>query len=147
MVFNKKLTYRILSTSLLAILLLYFLPLFGGCAAGELSTLRSFSKPYAGEYRCIEATLGKKDLLKQYRSVDLVLKEDGTFELTAIEKRGKTRKAGGEYSYDEENELLIFTAKFFGKNRTKTVFMQDGTFVIEHKILGKNLVLKFRLGG
>lgn len=89
----------------------------------------------------------EKNLLEQYRSVDLVLKEDGTFELTAIEKRGKTRKAGGEYSYDEENELLIFTAKFFGKNRTKTVFIQDGTFVIEHKIVGKNLVLKFRLGG
>lgn len=147
MVFNKKLTYRILSTALLMILLLCFLPLFGGCAAGELSTLRSFSKPYAGEYRCVEATLGKKDLLKQYRSVDLVLKEDGTFQLTAVEKHGKTRNAGGEYSYDEENDLLIFTAKFFGKNRTKTVFIQDGTFVIEHKIVGKNLVMKFRLGG
>ena len=147
MVFNKKLTYRILSTALLMILLLCFLPLFGGCAAGELSTLRSFSKPYAGEYRCVEATLGKKDLLKQYRSVDLVLKEDGTFQLTAVEKHGKIRNAGGEYSYDEENDLLIFTAKFFGKNRTKTVFIQDGTFVIEHKIVGKNLVMKFRLGG
>ena len=76
-----------------------------------------------------------------------MLKEDGTFQLTAVEKHGKTRNAGGEYSYDEENDLLIFTAKFFGKNRTKTVFIQDGMFVIEHKIVGKNLVMKFRLGG
>ena len=147
MVFNKKLTLRILSAALLSVFLLCFLPLFGGCAAGELSDLRSVSKPYAGEYRCVSAMWGKKDLLPQYRSVVLTLEEDGTFCIEATEKKGKTRRGEGQYSYDAENGLLIFTAKFFGKNRTKTAFLENGTFVIEQKFVGKNLVLKFSMGG
>ncbi len=147
MVFNKKLTHRILSTVLLATFLLCFLPIFGGCAAGELSSLRSFSKPYVGQYACVSATLGGKDMLVKFREVYLELKQDGTFEITAVEKKGKVRRAEGNYVYDEENELLVFTAKLLGKKRTKKVFWEDGTFVIEQKVVGKNLVLKFSLGG
>ena len=57
------------------------------------------------------------------------------------------RSENGNYVYDEENELLVFTAKLLGKKRTKKVFWEDGTFVIEQKVVGKNLVLKFSLGG
>ena len=127
---------------------------FVGCVAlrhygNSLYEVRSFAvaKPYVGQYACVSATLGGKDMLVKFREVYLELKQDGTFEITAVEKKGKVRRAEGNYVYDEENELLVFTAKLLGKKRTKKVFWEDGTFVIEQKVVGKNLVLKFRLGG
>lgn len=138
MIFDKKKRLRALCALLLVCLLV-----FAGCSAG-LTSLRAFAKPCAGEYECVYAHLGKKDLLKGGQSLTLTLSEDGTFSAVAVGKSGKTKQKGGTWSYDEERQELTFQAKMLGKMWTKTVRLQDGQFTLQQKIAGKNLVLTFR---
>ena len=81
MIFDKKKRTR----AACALLLLFLLTVFAGCGA-SLTSLRAFAKPCTGEYDCIYAHLGKKDLLASLQSMTLTLEEDGTF--SAAESTG-----------------------------------------------------------
>ena len=119
---------------------------FCGCEVQNLSSLRSFSQPYWGEYVCDFAQLGGKDVLSSFRSIVLTLNKDGSFTLTAAPKLGKKIKAEGRCDYEEETGVLIFRGKFRGKECRKDVLVQDGCFVIEHTVAGKTLAMRFRIG-
>ena len=141
MIFKKKNRFAALCALTLALLL----PVCGGCAAQELSSLRAFALPCAGEYECVYAHLGKKDLLAGLQSLTLTLERDGTFSATAVSKSGKTKSKGGTWSFDEEKSELTFRAVMLGKTHTKTVRVQNGRFTLQQKMAGKNLVLTFRI--
>ena len=145
MVLKCKITYMRGKKLLCALLAAVFAAVLTGCAVQEMSSLTAFAQPYCGQYECIYAKHGGKDILSDYREVVLHLEEDGTFTVTAVNKRGKKRQAGGKYVYDEQENTLVFSAKVMGKIRQKRAAVQDGAFVIEQKLAGKNLVLKFRM--
>ena len=77
---------------------------FAGCNAAELSSLRSFAKPYIGAYECTEARFGGRDLLQEFPSVVLNL-------LFTATVRGKT------YSKNVamENGCFVVEQMFAGK--------------------------------
>ena len=139
MIFDKKKRTR----AACALLLLFLLTVFAGCGA-SLTSLRAFAKPCTGEYECVFAHLGKKDLLASLQSMTLTLEEDGTFSAVAISKSGKTKQQGGTWSFDEQKQELTFQARLLGKTHTKTVRLQNGKFTLQQNIAGKNLVLTFR---
>ncbi len=117
-----------------------------GCRAEELSSLREFSKPYLGAYECTEAHFGGRDLLKDFPSVVLTLEDGGECVLEAISASGTKRTAKGRYEYGEGSNLL-FTASVRGKQYTKKVVYQDGSFVVEQMFAGRKLFLKFEARG
>lgn len=141
MIFKKKNRFAALCALSLALLL----PVCGGCAVQDLSSLRAFAMPCAGEYECVYAHLGEKDLLAGLRSLTLSLERDGSFSATAVSRSGKTKKKGGTWSFDEEKSELTFSTRVLGKTRTKTARMQGGSFTLQQRMAGKNLVLTFRI--
>ena len=125
-----------------AILAMAFVLVCGGCNAAELSSLRSFAKPYAGAYVCTEARFGGRDLLQEYPSVTLTLSEDGTCVLEATSSGGRKRTACGRYEYNGEDSIL-FSATVRGRKFTKNAAIERGCFVIEQQFAGQKLFLKF----
>lgn len=119
---------------------------FAGCNAAELSSLRTFAKPYAGAYMCTEARYGGIDLLKEYPSVILTLEEGGTCTLEAVSAAGKKHTAHGSYEYGEGDNIL-FTATVRGRKYSKNVVFDGGCFVIEQMFAGQKLFLKFEVKG
>ena len=119
---------------------------FAGCNASELSSLRSFAKPYIGAYECTEARFGGRDLLQEFPSVVLTLEDGGTCLLEVVSASGKKRTAKGHYEYGEGNNLL-FTATVRGKTYSKNVAMENGCFVVEQMFAGQKLFLKFEVKG
>ena len=118
-----------------------------GCEVNSLSSLRSFAQPYLGEYHCEYAQHGDKNVLSSFRSIIVTLEEGGTFSLTATPKIGKKIKVQGNCEYDESTDMLIFRAKFRGKEYRKDVLLSAGKFTIEHTVAGKPLVMRFSIGG
>lgn len=119
---------------------------FAGCNAAELSSLRSFARPYLGAYECTEARFGGRDLLQDFPSVVLTLEEGGTCVLEAVSADGRKHTARGSYEYVEGDKIL-FTAAVRGKKYSKNVALEDGCFVIEQMFAGQKLFLKFEAKG
>ena len=117
-----------------------------GCNASELSSLRSFARPYLGAYECTEARFGDMDILKEFPSVVLTLEEGGTCVLEAVSAGGKKHTAKGSYEYGEGNNIL-FTATVRGRKYSKNVVLDNGCFVIEQRFAGQKLFLKFEVKG
>ena len=129
-----------------AVLAVLFAVAFAGCNAAELSSLRSFSKPYVGAYECTEARFGGRDLLEEFPSVILTLEEGGTCVLEAVSAGGRKHTAKGRYEYGEGDNIL-FTATVRGKKYSKNVVLDNGCFVIEQMFAGQKLFLKFEVKG
>lgn len=127
-----------------ALLILSLLLALCGCSASELSSLRAFARPFEGEYLCEYAAYGGQDLLKEYREVVLTM-EGGTFTLTAVPRRGKVRRAGGSYSYDEGEDTITFRAEILGKERRRDLPFRDGKIYLEQRFAGKALVMRFAM--
>ena len=125
-----------------AVLAVLFAVAFAGCNAAELSSLRSFSKPYVGAYECTEARFGGRDLLRDFPSLVLTLQEGGACVLEVVSADGRKRTAKGSYEYGEGDNIL-FTAVVRGKKYSKNVVLDNGCFVIEQMFAGQKLFLKF----
>ena len=100
-----------------------------GCNAAELSSLRSFAKPYVGAYECTEARFGGRDLLQDFPSVVLTLEPGGTCVLEAVSSKGKKHVAKGNYVY-REGDNILFTATVRGRKYSKSVSLQRKLLVL-----------------
>ncbi len=130
------------SAALITVILLC-LPLFGGCAVRELSTLRAFAKPYEGTYRCEYAHFGEKDLLEDYREIALSLSEN-TFELTLVPRKGSAKNVQGSCEYGGGDTLTLRT-RVMGKNLRKDLPFSGGKIFLEQSFAGKKLVMRFAM--
>ena len=119
----------------------------GACSMEEMSSLREFSRSYAGEYECVEATLGGRDLLKYFRYVILFLNRDGTFTVSARTKTGIEGAKAGSYECDTEKGEILLRAERGGKTYEKRCAYVNGSFAVSHSFNGRELVLKFRMKG
>ena len=73
-------------------LLLLILP------AGEMDasgSVKSLTKPYIGEYECVEARLGETDLLEKYEFIKITLIDDKKMEIGFKPKNGSQRSFEG----------------------------------------------------
>ena len=135
------------AAGLLAVLLLAFFSLLaaGGCAAEKLTPLRTFAGVHTGVYACESAALNGEDVLRQYRSVTVELREDGTFLLRAAPAKGEARQTEGEYGFDEESGILELRGSLYGKRFAKRCVYEDGAFTVLHTSPGLRFAAKFRM--
>ncbi len=121
------------------------LAMFGGCESVKaMSSLRAFSKPFAGQYECVEAQFGGKDLMEQFREILLTLQNDGKYELYAVPKKGKAFTDSGKYEYDDANKKLTLYLVQGLKTYRLECIVKDGKFTVSHTFAGKTLILKFK---
>ncbi|MBQ3220952.1 MAG: hypothetical protein IJB34_03200 [Clostridia bacterium] len=92
-------------------LLIGLLSLFLSLSAFRQGKLTDISKPYLGEYECISANLGAKDLSKDFSYIRLELLPDGSFCLRYCDKNGKHGEEYGAYRYDGEREEITFSLR------------------------------------
>ena len=137
-ILSKQLKYAAASLAVLLLLAVC------GCNAAELSSLRSFAKPYVGTYECTEARFGGRDLLQDFPSVVLTLEPGGTCVLEAVSSKGKKHDAKGNYVY-REGDNILFTATVRGRKYSKSVVTENGCFVVEQMFAGQKLFLKFQV--
>ena len=93
------------------------------------SKLTDITKPYLGEYECISATLGEKDLTEKFSFVRLELNADESYRLYYRDKNGNKGEEIGTYSYDEQRQEISFTWGKHGELKRKFP-MQDGTICL-----------------
>ena len=123
-------------------LLAGFISLLFSFSALRVGNITDITKPYLGEYECISATYGNKDLCKEYGSIVLELRQDDTFILRFQERKGKKKEEKGTYEYDQEKGVLRF--KRNGKTEIKRDFMlENGEITGVVKLGGRVLCVHF----
>ncbi len=107
-----------------------------------MGTLREFSAPYTGEYRCEVLRIGSLDLLKDF-DVRLELSGDGTLNLRWKNLFGKDQSFSHPYEYDEKTGLVTVAVPD-GKSEKKIRFLLDaGEIVLSETLSGKAFFAKF----
>ncbi len=108
-----------------------------GCDVATMSTLQELSRPYVGEYRCEQLTVGGRDFLGK-KDLRLALEQDGTFELFFA---GKNRsEISGNYEVSEGGEQISFTAG----NHSRSFPIYDGAICIELPLGSRLLYAQFK---
>ena len=77
-------------------------------------SVKSLTKPYIGEYECVEARLGETDLLEKYEFIKITLIDDKKMEIGFKPKNGSQRSFEGEYSVDSETREFTGEAGMLG---------------------------------
>jgi hypothetical protein len=108
----------------------------------QLGTLREFSAPYTGEYRCEVLRIGGIDMLKDF-DVRMELSADGTFKLCWKNLFAKEQSTALPYEYDEKTGLVTVSVPD-GKSQKKIRFMLDaGEIILSENLSGKAFFAKF----
>ncbi len=107
-----------------------------GCDVSRMSTLSEISKPYVGEYRCEQLTIGGRDLLPE-EELRLELKSDGKFRVFfAGNRRGE---AEGEYFVSPDGNTVTFSLD--GKSYPFPI--ERGGILVRFPLGSQLLVAKF----
>ncbi len=104
--------------------------------------LEEIAKPYLGVYECTEATLGSKDYLERFSTIQIELLVGNKFQIIYQEKGKEKRKIAGTYCYDEERELLTLTEKTGFIKREFPI--ENGIITVSFPIGKKNFVAQFQ---
>ncbi len=123
-------------------LLLLILP---ACEMDASGSVKSLTKPYIGEYECVEARLGETDLLEKYEFIKITLIDDKKMEIGFKPKNGSQRSFEGEYTVDSETREFTGEAGILGYKFKEKVKIENGGFVISKIIMSKPLIMKFKM--
>ena len=116
--------------------------LFSTPSVLQLGTLREFSAPYVGEYRCETLRIGGIDLLKDF-DVRLELSGEGMMTIVWKNLFAKEQSVSVPYVLDEKSGLVTVTVPD-GKGEKKIRFSLDsGEIVISENLSGKAFFAKF----
>lgn len=137
---------RVLFITLLLCTILLLLPACSTAqASGTSGSLKSITKPYIGEYECVEARLGETNLLEKYDFINISLLDDKKMEVSFKPKNGSKKTFKGAYEVNEETrefkgEVGILGVKF--KEGTK---IEKGKFTVKKVIFSKPLIMNFKM--
>lgn len=136
---------KVLSLILCLVAVLMLIPACSSIANADNSSLKSLTKPYIGEYECVEARLGEKNLLDKYEFIKITLLDDENMEVSYKPVNGKKKSYEGGYTVDPNTreftgEIGIVGVKF--KEKTK---IENGEFVITKNLLTVPLIMKFKM--
>lgn len=70
--------------------------------------MKDVAKPYIGVYSAERILFGGEDWTEKLSRLAVELKGNGTFTLSATDKRGRKYSGGGEYAYEKEVGEIIF---------------------------------------
>lgn len=130
-----------LRTSILASVcsLLAVIPNFSAVKNGDL---KEITKPYLGVYDCQQAQLGNKDLLEDFSSIQLELKDGECFVLHYEDKDGQKNKVKGKYVYNEKEKEIALQME--GEYPFKRSFpLKNGQIIVSFPVGNKQLRLIF----
>lgn len=137
---------------ILTMLLSALLLILPACASSASATdggaggsLKSITKPYIGEYECVEARLGETEFLDKYDYIKISLLDDEKIEISYKPKDGQKKSYTGAYTVNPDTreltgELGILGIKF--REKTKIV---NGKFTLTTNILAAPLIMKFKM--
>lgn len=130
---------------LVCIVLSLLLLVFPACEMDASGSVKSLTKPYIGEYECVEGKLGETDLLEKYEYIKITLIDDEKLEVNFKPKNGSHHSFEGEYTIDEATREFTGEAGILGYKFREQVIIENGEFVITKLIMSKPLVLKFKM--
>ena len=104
--------------------------------------LKDVTKPYLGEYECLEARFGGTDYLEDFSYITIELKDDETFILHYEKRNGEKKQERGYYRYDKKRQVITLYAKERSFLKLETP-LKDGAFDIIVKMGSKTLHMKF----
>lgn len=84
------------------------LSLFFAVGAKKEESVKEIAKPYIGTYSCERILFGGEERTEEFSRLSVELKANGTFTLSATDKRGRKYSGGGEYVYDRESDEISF---------------------------------------
>lgn len=123
-------------------LLLLVLP---ACEMDAKGSVKSLTKPYIGEYECVEGRFGETDLLEKYEYINIYLVDDKKMEINFKPKNGERHSFEGEYSVDDKTREFTGEAGILGFKFKEKVIIENGEFVISKIIMSKPLIMKFKM--
>ncbi len=114
-------------------------------ASDKSGSLKSITKPYIGEYECVEARLGNTDLLEKYEFITISLLDDKKLEVSFKPKNGSKKSFEGAYEVDPDTrefsgEIGILGVKF--REKTK---IENGKFTLTKLIFRMPLIMNFKM--
>ncbi|MCI9561648.1 MAG: hypothetical protein HFK03_04075 [Clostridia bacterium] len=130
---------------LISVILSLMLIILPACDMEASGSVKSLTKPYIGEYECVEARLGETDLLEKYESIKITLIDDKKLEISFKPVNGSRRAFEGEYSVDGETREFTGEAGILGYKFKEKAVIENGEFVISKLIMTKPLVMKFKM--
>lgn len=81
---------------LISVILSLMLIILPACDMEASGSVKSLTKPYIGEYECVEARLGETDLLEKYEYIKITLIDDKKLEISFKPVNGSRRAFEGE---------------------------------------------------
>lgn len=128
----------------LTLLSVFLLPACSMTAEGSIKTI---TKPYIAQYRCIEAKLGEDDLLTDYDEITITLLDQKEMEVSFKPKNKEKHSFRAPYSFDPKTHELSGEAGILGYKFKEKVVVENGAFTISKPIGKKQLVMKFQVNG
>lgn len=130
---------------LVCVLLSVLLLVFPACDMETSGSVKSLTKPYIGEYECVEGKLGETDLLEKYEYIKITLLDDKKLEISFKPKNGNHHSFEGEYNVNSETHEFTGEAGILGYKFKEKVIIENGEFVITKIIMSKPLIMKFKM--
>lgn len=127
-----------------AALVLLILPACSMTAEGSLKTI---TKPYIAQYRCIEARLGEENLLDDYEDITITLLDREELEVSFKPKGKEKHSFQVPYTFDPKTHELSGEAGILGYRLKEKVIIENGSFTISKALGKKQLVMKFQVNG
>lgn len=122
----------------------FLLTLACACDMKNAGPLKSITHPYIAQYECVEATLGKEDLLKKFDYIKITLVNSDTMELNYKQKEGKNKTIKSNYNFDTKSRTLTAEIGILGYTVKQSTVVEKGQFTISKSIGGKQLIMKFK---
>lgn len=140
---------KILYLTVLLCLLLLLLPACSSAQASATSdksgSLKSITKPYIGEYECVEARFGEQDLLEKYDFIIISLIDDEKMEVSFKPKDGKKKTFEGAYEVNPETREFTGEVGILGVRFKESTKIENGKFTITKLIFSMPLILNFKM--
>lgn len=136
--------FKIIALICLTILSLSLLP---ACSMDMDGSIKSITKPYIAQYKCVEARLGKDDLLEKHDFIYITLLDGKELEVSFKPKNGEKHSFKCPYSFNPKTRELSGEAGILGFQFKEKVIVENGEFTISKPLGGRQLVMKFQLNG
>ena len=118
------------------------LTIFPNFSAVKNRDLKEIVQPYIGVYECKQAQLGEKDLLEDFKRIQLELKDGQHFILHCEDKHGQKINRTGKYKYDEKSKCITLQSE--DESLFKRSFpIDNGQIIVSLPVGNKQLRLIF----
>ena len=135
----KKKLYALALTMLICLLIL------PACEVSASDTVKSLTRPYVGEYECVEARLGNHDFLEKYEYIKITLLDSENLEVSFKPKHGRKHSFESKYDVNEETREITGEIGIFGFKYREKIKIENGEFTITRNLLNRPLVLIFKM--